>query len=58
MNEEFGDGIMSAIDMFATVTKIKGKGGEARCVVTLNGKVQPVAWQLHGFCEKGLLMFC
>ena len=41
MNEEFGDGIMSAIDMFATVKKIKGKGGEARCVITLNGKVCP-----------------
>lgn len=39
MNEEFGDGIMSAIDMYATVAKIEGKGGEARVCVTLNGKV-------------------
>lgn len=41
MNEEFGDGIMSAIDMYATVAKIEGKGGEARVCVTLNGKFLP-----------------
>ena len=39
MNEELGDGIMSAIDMFATIDKIKGKTGEDRIVITLNGKV-------------------
>lgn len=39
MNEEFGDGIMSAIDMFATVKKVEGKAGEARVCITLNGKV-------------------
>ncbi|KAK9832326.1 hypothetical protein WJX74_006380 [Apatococcus lobatus] len=41
MNEELGDGIMSAIDMFATVDKIKGKTGEDRLVITLNGKFLP-----------------
>ena len=42
MNEELGDGIMSAIDMFATIDKIKGKTGEDRVVITLNGKVRIV----------------
>ena len=37
--EEFGDGIMSAIDMFATITDVEGKLGEKRLVLTLNGKV-------------------
>lgn len=41
MNEELGDGIMSAIDMYATVDVIKGKGGENRLVITLNGKFLP-----------------
>jgi cyanate lyase len=37
--QEFGDGIMSAIDMFATIDPIEGKLGERRMVITLNGKV-------------------
>lgn len=37
--QEFGDGIMSAIDMFATIDTIEGKLGEKRMVITLNGKV-------------------
>ncbi|KAK9809534.1 hypothetical protein WJX73_009719 [Symbiochloris irregularis] len=41
MNEEFGDGIMSAIDMFATVNKVEGKTGEKRVCITLNGKFLP-----------------
>ena len=44
--QEFGDGIMSAIDMFATVDDVEGKLGEKRLVLTLNGKVsspEPVA---------------
>ena len=40
MLQEFGDGIMSAIDMFATVHTIEGKLGEKRMVITLNGKVR------------------
>jgi len=41
MNEELGDGIMSAIDMYATIDVIKGKGGENRLVISLNGKFLP-----------------
>jgi len=41
MNEELGDGIMSAIDMYATIDVIKGKQGENRLVITLNGKFLP-----------------
>jgi cyanate lyase len=41
MNEELGDGIMSAIDMYASVDVIKGKQGEKRFVITLNGKFLP-----------------
>ncbi|CAL8470288.1 g9830 [Coccomyxa elongata] len=40
-NEEFGDGIMSAIDMFATVDDVVGSAGEKRMVITLNGKFLP-----------------
>ncbi|KAA6424890.1 MAG: Cyanate hydratase [Trebouxia sp. A1-2] len=41
MNEELGDGIMSAIDMYATIDVIKGKAGENRLVISLNGKFLP-----------------
>ncbi|GAB5037032.1 cyanate hydratase [Nannochloropsis oceanica] len=41
VNEKFGDGIMSAIDMYATVEKVKGSQGEDRVLVTLNGKFLP-----------------
>ena len=37
--QEFGDGIMSAIDMFASIDDVEGKLGEKRLVLTLNGKV-------------------
>lgn len=37
--QEFGDGIMSAIDMFGTIDTVTGKLGEKRMVITLNGKV-------------------
>ncbi|CAK0737267.1 hypothetical protein CVIRNUC_000883 [Coccomyxa viridis] len=40
-NEEFGDGIMSAIDMFASIDDVEGKLGEKRLVLTLNGKWLP-----------------
>ena len=51
--QEFGDGIMSAIDMFATIEDVEGKLGEKRLVLTLNGKVssvQPVAAH-HVWCR-------
>ncbi|KMP11148.1 hypothetical protein UR09_04165 [Candidatus Nitromaritima sp. SCGC AAA799-A02] len=41
MNEQFGDGIMSAIDFKLTIDKIKGSKGEDRMVVTMNGKFLP-----------------
>ncbi|CAM6083574.1 unnamed protein product [Calypogeia fissa] len=46
INEEFGDGIMSAIGFFATVDKIKGTEGEDRVLVTLNGKFLPYTEQV------------
>eukprot|EP00904_Undaria_pinnatifida_P008165 jgi/Undpi1/4479/HiC_scaffold_17.g07833.m1 len=41
VNEKFGDGIMSAIDFYLTVDKIKGAQGEDRVVITFNGKFLP-----------------
>lgn len=41
INEEAGDGIMSAIDFFLTVGTVKGKLGETRVVITFNGKFLP-----------------
>ena len=52
MNEELGDGIMSAIDMFATIEKIKGKTGEDRLVITLNGKVSSSCSQSDTMSEQ------
>eukprot|EP00897_Mesotaenium_endlicherianum_P010160 jgi/Mesen1/9172/ME000591S08494 len=42
VNEEFGDGIMSAIDFFCTVDKVKGKQNEDRVVITFNGMQAPL----------------
>ncbi|KAB1219309.1 Cyanate hydratase [Morella rubra] len=41
VNEEFGDGIMSAIDFFCSVDKIKGMDGKDRVVLTFDGKYLP-----------------
>ncbi|KAK7243092.1 hypothetical protein RIF29_37877 [Crotalaria pallida] len=41
INEEFGDGIMSAIDFYCSVNKVKGVDGKDRVVVTLDGKYLP-----------------
>ncbi|XP_077250803.1 cyanase [Tasmannia lanceolata] len=41
INEEFGDGIMSAIDFYCSVDKIKGVDGKDRVVLTLDGKYLP-----------------
>lgn len=41
INEDFGDGIMSAIDFFCSVDKVKGAHGEDRVVVTFDGKYLP-----------------
>ncbi|KAG2727832.1 hypothetical protein I3760_01G177600 [Carya illinoinensis] len=41
INEEFGDGIMSAIDFFCSVDKAKGADGKDRVVLTFDGKYLP-----------------
>ena len=41
INEQFGDGIMSAIDFYLDVGTTIGKHGEKRVVITLNGKFLP-----------------
>eukprot|EP00536_Pseudo-nitzschia_multiseries_P012966 jgi/Psemu1/309563/fgenesh1_kg.526_\ len=46
INEQCGDGIMSAIDFYCDVGTIKGQLGETRVVITLNGKFLPYAEQL------------
>jgi cyanate lyase len=46
INEQCGDGIMSAIDFFCDVGTASGIHGEKRVVITLNGKFLPFAEQL------------
>jgi cyanate lyase len=41
INEECGDGIMSAIDFYCDVGTTIGKAGEKRVVITFNGKFLP-----------------
>lgn len=41
VNEQFGDGIMSAIDFYCDVGSTTGKHGEKRVVITFNGKFLP-----------------
>ncbi|KAF8388262.1 hypothetical protein HHK36_026928 [Tetracentron sinense] len=41
INEEFGDGIMSAIDFYCSVDKVKGVDGKDRVVLTFDGKYLP-----------------
>jgi cyanate lyase len=41
INEQCGDGIMSAIDFFMDVGTTTGKAGEKRVVITFNGKFLP-----------------
>uniref|UniRef100_A0A7S0RVE6 Cyanate hydratase n=1 Tax=Chlamydomonas leiostraca TaxID=1034604 RepID=A0A7S0RVE6_9CHLO len=45
INEECGDGIMSAIDFYCDVDTMPGKHGEKRVVITLNGKYLPFVAQ-------------
>ncbi|XVF38507.1 hypothetical protein REPUB_Repub20aG0107900 [Reevesia pubescens] len=45
INEEFGDGIMSAIDFYCSVDKVKGVDGKDRAVVTFDGKYLPYSEQ-------------
>jgi hypothetical protein len=48
INEKFGDGIMSAIDFYISVDKMKGLQGEDRVVITMNGGWPPVLFGLPG----------
>jgi len=41
IHEQFGDGIMSAIDFRFSIKKIKGSQGEDRVLMTWNGKFLP-----------------
>ncbi|GLJ53865.1 hypothetical protein SUGI_1150240 [Cryptomeria japonica] len=41
INEDFGDGIMSAIDFYCSVDKVKGIDGKERVVLTFDGKYLP-----------------
>ena len=41
INEQYGDGIMSAIDFYLDVGTTTGKHGEKRVVITFNGKFLP-----------------
>ncbi|KAF8672748.1 hypothetical protein HU200_049445 [Digitaria exilis] len=45
INEEFGDGIMSAIDFYCSVDKVQGADGKDRVVVTFDGKYLPYSEQ-------------
>ncbi|KAL0376821.1 UNVERIFIED_CONTAM: Cyanate hydratase [Sesamum calycinum] len=47
INEEFGDGIMSAIDFYCSVEKVKGVDGKDRAVVTFDGKYLPYTEQVE-----------
>ncbi|XP_057433371.1 cyanate hydratase [Lotus japonicus] len=46
INEDFGDGIMSAIDFFCSVDKVKGVDGKDRVVLTFDGKYLPHTEQI------------
>ena len=46
INEQCGDGIMSAIDFFLDVGTTTGKLGERRVVITFNGKFLPYIEQV------------
>jgi cyanate lyase len=46
INEECGDGIMSAIDFYCDVGTTIGKHGEKRVVITFNGKFLPFIEQV------------
>ncbi|GFP83395.1 cyanate hydratase [Phtheirospermum japonicum] len=41
INEDFGDGIMSAIDFYCSVDKVRGVDGKDRVVLTFDGKYLP-----------------
>lgn len=46
INEQCGDGIMSAIDFYCDVGTVTGKHGEKRVIITFNGKFLPYSEQI------------
>lgn len=52
INEKFGDGIMSAIDFYINIEKIKGKANEDRVLITFNGKFLPFIEQNIDECRQ------
>jgi len=44
IHEEFGDGIMSAINFNLAVDRDEDESGAERVVITLNGKWLPYDW--------------
>ncbi|XP_058202057.1 cyanate hydratase isoform X1 [Rhododendron vialii] len=52
INEEFGDGIMSAIDFYCSVDKVKGVDGKDRVVLTFDGKYLPYTEQASDICSR------
>ncbi|XP_021682906.2 cyanate hydratase isoform X2 [Hevea brasiliensis] len=52
INEEFGDGIMSAIDFYCSVDKVKGLDGNDRVVLTFNGKYLPYTEQSEHMASR------
>uniref|UniRef100_A0A0C9S463 Cyanate hydratase n=1 Tax=Wollemia nobilis TaxID=56998 RepID=A0A0C9S463_9CONI len=55
INEDFGDGIMSAIDFYCSVDKVKGIDGKDRVVLTFDGKYLPHVEQKSEHCAARLL---
>ncbi|GMY27076.1 cyanate hydratase isoform X2 [Fagus crenata] len=56
INEDFGDGIMSAIDFYCSVDKIKGADGKERAVITFDGKYLPHTEQHLSSCPSCLFI--
>jgi hypothetical protein len=50
INEKFGDGIMSAIDLYVKVDKVKGGHGEDRVLISLNGETSLRPLYRHSLC--------
>uniref|UniRef100_A0A0E0EYS7 Cyanate hydratase n=1 Tax=Oryza meridionalis TaxID=40149 RepID=A0A0E0EYS7_9ORYZ len=57
INEEFGDGIMSAIDFYCSVDKVQGADGKDRVVVTFDGKYLPYSEQQFYCCRHNAFSF-
>eukprot|EP00170_Pyropia_yezoensis_P003849 contig_16070_g3860 len=47
VDEQLGDGVMSAEDFFMRLDTVKGSRGEDRVVILLDGRFVPIAEQIH-----------